>query len=126
MFDAHPPFQIDGNFGGAAAIADMIMQSRLGTVTDPLNAALSPEIELLPALPSAWPGGSVKGLRARGGFEVDVTWQEGKLVNARIRSVQSGRRTATVRSGDRTAEIELRSNGEVWLDANLQRTGRPR
>jgi alpha-L-fucosidase 2 len=121
MFDAHPPFQIDGNFGGAAAIADMVMQSRLGPVTDALNVAMKPEIELLPALPSAWPAGSVKGLRARGGFEVDVTWRDGKLVSARIVAVQKGQKSVTIRCGDRTAELAIKSGGEVWLNAELQR-----
>jgi alpha-L-fucosidase 2 len=121
MFDAHPPFQIDGNFGGAASMADILMQSRLGTVTDALNMAMKPEIELLPALPSAWPGGSVKGLRARGGFEVDVTWQDGKLVSSRVKAVSKGKKSVTIRYGDRTAELEIKSGGEVWLDAELQR-----
>lgn len=113
MFDAHPPFQIDGNFGGAAGIAEMLMQSRLGTVATAQTPALKPEIEILPALPKAWPTGSVKGLRARGGFEVDITWQDGKLVAATVRAVQGG--PAQLRYGAVTKDITVaKGNAFQW------------
>ncbi|HEU5069951.1 MAG TPA: glycoside hydrolase family 95 protein [Verrucomicrobiae bacterium] len=107
MFDAHPPFQIDGNFGGTSAIAEMLLQSHSG------------EIELLPALPAAWPNGRVIGLRARGGFEVEVAWNEGKLTHVKIKSV--GGREATVRYGDRTTEIQLKPGRTIQLNQALER-----
>jgi alpha-L-fucosidase 2 len=116
MFDAHPPFQIDGNFGGAASIAEMILQSRMGTVTEPFDTSLQSEIELLPALPEAWPEGSVQGLRARGGFEVDVAWSAGRLVEATIRSPVGG--STQLRYGDVTHDLVLAAGQAFRWDGN--------
>ncbi len=99
MFDAHPPFQIDGNFGGAAGILEMLVQS---TPT---------ELRLLPALPAAWPSGELRGVRARGGLEIEMNWRDGALVQARIRADRQHR--VTVHTGRRSIVIDVTTDWVV-------------
>jgi alpha-L-fucosidase 2 len=112
LFDAHPPFQIDGNFGGAAGIAEMLLQSQRRT------ESREPIIELLPALPSAWPEGEVRGLRARGGVEVDITWSNGRLLRCALRSKLG--RPFVVEYAGRRRRFDLSEGSSVDLDGELQ------
>ena len=105
FFDAHPPFQIDGNFGATAGMAEMLLQSH------------ADRIHLLPALPDAWPSGSFEGLCARGGFEVSARWHEGRLIEATLLSRRGGR--CTVMTGVEVeaegVEVSSRREGDYFI-----------
>ena len=106
LFDNHPPFQIDGNFGGTAGITEMLLQSQNG------------EIKILPALPKAWKDGRIKGLRARGGFELDITWNNGKLSKTILKNICGSK--CTVRYGNHVANFKLKPNELLILDGTLK------
>jgi alpha-L-fucosidase 2 len=115
LFDLCGPFQIDGNFGAPAGVAEMLLQSH--QVEGRSEKGEVRILDLLPALPKAWPAGSVKGLCARGGFEVDLTWQNGALTGAVIRSKLGN--PCVVRCGEHKIELKMRAGGQVVLDARL-------
>lgn len=106
LFDAHPPFQIDGNFGGAAGMAEMLLQS---------HAAY---LDLLPALPTAWPDGAVRGLRARGGFVVNIQWQKGTLQQVEIKS--DAGQECVLHYGAKQLHFSTKAGKMYKLNADLQ------
>jgi len=108
MFDNHPPFQIDGNFGGTAGIAEMLLQSHAGGVI------------LLPALPDEWTKGKVEGLMARGGFQVDMEWDSGKLTKVKILSRMGN--TCHISSGEKVLTLNTEKGLTYILDQNLEGT----
>lgn len=94
LFDAHPPFQIDGNFGGTAGVCEMLVQSDGDTIT------------LLPALPETWRDGSVSGIRARGGYEISMKWNNSKVTELTLKSVKKGIVTLNVNGGSKTVKTK--------------------
>lgn len=107
LFDAHPPFQIDGNFGGAAGIAEMLIQSHM------------PYIELLPALPSSLPSGEIKGVCARGGFVVDMKWEKGKL--QRVEIISNAGKECFLKYGDRETKFGTTKGKRYVLNGELKK-----
>jgi hypothetical protein len=100
LFSTHPPFQIDGNFGFAAAIAELLVGAGAGTPEDPLR--------LLPALPAAWPDGRITGIRTRGGVTVDLDWSDGRPATLRLHdAVGAGVRDVVVVFGGRTRTLPV-------------------
>lgn len=118
LFDAHPPFQIDGNFGATAGMAEMLVQSH---TYDADQKAY--EIQLLPALPKAWSSGKALGLRARGGFDLSLYWKDGQLVQAEVRASKSG--PCVLRYKDQTRTFDAKAGQAFQVNRALEiQTGR--
>jgi len=113
LFDAHPPFQIDGNFGATAGMAEMLVQSHMFS-----ERGKAYDIQLLPALPEAWPTGKVIGLRARGAFEISIHWKDGQLLQAEIRANKTG--PCIVHYADKQHRFQARAGGTYRLNAALE------
>jgi alpha-L-fucosidase 2 len=105
LFDTHPPFQIDGNFGGTAGIAEMLLQSHAG------------EISLLPALPAAWAEGRYSGLRARGGMDADVAWKNGRPTTVTLHSSLDGTHKIRAPKGVRISAIKIGTQNQPLVTA---------
>jgi len=112
LFDAHPPFQIDGNFGAASGIGEMLLQSHRQ------NESGDYILELLPALPDAWPDGSIKGLRARGGFEVNIRWASGKLLSAEVQSLKGS--SCDLFYGNKKISLPTEAGRNYKIDSELK------
>jgi alpha-L-fucosidase 2 len=106
LFDAHPPFQIDGNFGGSAGMAEMLLQSH------------TKYIDLLPALPRELPEGNIHGIKARGGFELDFSWKEGKLKTLKVTSMAGN--SLVLRYGKQTVSIPTKKGGVYRFNGDLK------
>ena len=106
LFGQHPPFQMDANFGTTAGIAEMLVQSHAST------------IQLLPALPEDWPSGTIKGMKTRGGYEVDITWENARLVQSKIMANKDG--ICKLRYGDKVVEYPMKSGESKLFDNNLK------
>jgi len=117
LFDAHPPFQIDGNFGGTAGIAELLVQSTAPHADQPAT------IELLPALPPNWAAGKIVGLAARGGFEVSVHWRDGKFAGADIQNRGTARASVVIVHAGTTVRLTLNPGATQSLDAQLASLG---
>ena len=111
LWCAHPPFQIDGNFGGTAGIAEMVLQSHRKNETGFI-------LHLLPAIPGAWKDGSFSGMRARGGFEIDCSWAGGKLKTVKIKSLNGN--AFTLQDGDQSITLKTQPGQTYRFDGTMK------
>lgn len=111
LFDAHPPFQIDGNFGGTAGVCEMLLQSQASS-----SISQDDYIELLPALPEVWPEGEVTGLRARGGYEVSICWRQGLVRKAIVKKTYGKKSRVTIKYNGRLQTVTIAKNESITIE----------